>query len=154
MRLGLVLLATAVAAEICPFCVKEKAKSEVTPGLCTRTQIGWRTYYDVSGTLRDDDPNYSMCDFECSRGHRYNRKIGPGNKVGAANIVDFQPPSLAPPAQRARPAAIRPLTCTIDSIKFQGAKMAFMDCRRGNCNGKPLDLTAMMERLFESIECR
>jgi hypothetical protein len=166
----LLLASSALSAEICPFCQKDKAKSEVAPtGVSTRTQMPWRAYWDTAGVWHDDGPKFSLVDYVCTRGHEYKRKLGPGNMIGYAELVNFDPTpqtvqQRAPRSVRKAPGVptapgfpsptIRPLECTINSIQFQAAKMVFMDCRRGNCNGKPMDLAAVVEKLFEAVECR
>lgn len=161
--LVLMLLAvSAVRGEICDFCVKDKAQSEVTLGLCNRTSIGWRAYYDAKGVFHSNDPNYSICDYECSRGHQYTRKLGPGNRVGPAELINLNVEiqslvSTTAPMVVVRPKAVptRILVCAINSVRFLALKEQFINCQRGNCaSTTTMDNTATLQKLFESIECK
>jgi hypothetical protein len=167
LPLLLLLAASVLLAEICPYCVREKAKSRVVPGLCTRTALGYQPYYDEAGVLHDEDPNYSVCDFECSRGHLYKRRIGPGKFVGPAepqgDVQVLQTtmgltsrlvlPHRHPPDKPISPKRV--LTCTINAEEFQALKEGFVGCQRGNCTSSPMpDAAVMLRQFFDTVECR
>ncbi len=54
----------------CSVCVAEGQTSTVEVGLCTRTLLGGSSGYDKDGKPFYDDPNWTTCDYTCSRGHR------------------------------------------------------------------------------------
>jgi hypothetical protein len=143
-----------LATEVCPFCANEKQKSRVYAGLpCTRTQIPWKAYYDEGGQLHDDDPNYSICDYQCTRGHSYYRQLGPGMFIGEATLRSFLP-AISTPSIRAGAIQGSSLTCSIDAAKFQKLKEAYMNCTRGNAIATTCSPWGMLGQLLEAVGCQ
>ena len=144
MRLLLLFLASAILqSEVCPYCVREKAKSRVTPGACWVKD----PYYDEKGVLHEEKP---ACDFQCSRGHLYRRlPSGKSEPQGDVPII----PATAVLRQKVPAAPL--LTCTINSALFIPLKQSYLECGRGNCAAEPsLDPMITLMRLIEAIECR
>jgi len=140
-RLALLLLVTIpLLAEVCPICVKEKAKSTVTQGACWVRD----PYYDERGKLQKQKP---ACDYQCSRGHQYRRlPDGSYEPQGDAPVQVHRALLRAPERQ---------MTCTIDAAKFQALKEMRARCKIGSCAAAPsVSMEFAMDQLLEAIVCR
>ena len=60
----------------CQECVDSGQRSKVYGGdICSRTLMGYHSYYDEDGARHSHDPNISSYFFRCSNGHTWQKKV-------------------------------------------------------------------------------
>lgn len=62
----------------CVKCKTEGKRSQVYPGMCAVTCMGFQTYYDEDGMFHSHDPNWYTTDYKCSEGHEWTTTIQKG----------------------------------------------------------------------------